>query len=106
MWSVRKDVGRSHAALSCRGAPGLLRTGAVVMLALLRVMPKPVRRYVGRWWSDLARGRAEAAYGDDGPFCDLCGNILVWLPWHNTFMCAYEANPPAELRAFLRRHRL
>ena len=78
----------------------------MIFLSILRRSPKPVRRFVGRCWSALAAGRAAATFEGDDPVCDLCDNLLVWCPWHNTFMCAYEANPPAELRKFLRRHRV
>jgi hypothetical protein len=49
-------------------------------------MPKQVRRFVGRTWSAWEHARAELAMSD-GPYCERCGDVLVWRPYEKRLVC-------------------
>jgi len=51
---------------------------------ILRYMPKPIRRKVGRLISNLERADAIDVVG---PYCPVCGDGLEWNGYEKTLRC-------------------
>lgn len=61
-----------------------------LLLTVLRRMPKPVRRAVGRAWSKYDRYKAYEALDGYEPFCDRCDALMTWNPYTKVWECPYE----------------